>query len=217
MSWQKNTMENNSRKQQVIEWIVLTKAPVAGFVKTRLISELGAQGACDLYIQLLTRLENTLKNVVDTTHSQVALWVAGDDQHEAFIPWQSFATFYQQPTGVDLGKRMATAVKSSLSRGYVPVLIGVDVPDLDEAYLINCAQQLESHELVISPAEDGGYGLLGMKQFYVELFEEKAWGTGSVFKNTKQDLEKLQVKVAYLPTVWDVDEPADAKRWLMMK
>lgn len=209
-------MENNLHNNQIVEWIVLTKAPVAGFVKTRLIPELGKQGACDLYIQLLTRLENTLKNVIDTTHSQVALWVAGDDQHEAFMPWQSFATFYQQPTGVDLGKRMATAVKSSLSRGYVPVLIGVDVPDLDEVYLINCARQLACHELVISPAEDGGYGLLGMKQFYAELFEGKTWGTGSVFENTKQNLEKLQVKVAYLPMVWDVDEPADAKRFMYL-
>ena len=69
-------------KKQAIEWVVLTKEPVPGKVKTRLISQLGGQGACDLYIQLLTRLENTLKNLVDKTHSQVALWIAGDDQHE---------------------------------------------------------------------------------------------------------------------------------------
>ena len=210
-------MASNPHNNQIIEWIVLTKAPVAGFVKTRLIPTLGKQGACDLYIQLLTRLENTLKNVVDKTHSQVALWVAGDDQHEAFIPWQSFATFYQQPTESDLGVRMAVAVQSSLARGCVPVLIGVDVPDLDEAYLINCTQQLESHELVISPAEDGGYGLLGLKQFYAELFENKNWGTDSVFEKTKKDLDALRLKVVYLPRVWDVDEPADAKRWLQAK
>ena len=209
-------MENNSRKQQVIEWIVLTKAPVAGFVKTRLISELGAQGACDLYIQLLTRLENTLKNLVRKTHSDVALWIAGDDRHGAFNPWQEFSTFYKQSTDPDLGVRMALAVQSALERGRIPVLIGVDVPDLNEAYLLNCLQQLESHELVISPAEDGGYGLLGMKQFYAELFENKHWGTDSVFYDTKNTIETLQLDAAYLPKVWDVDEPADAKRWLMM-
>lgn len=209
-------MENNPHKQQVIEWVVLTKVPVAGFVKTRLIPELGEQRACEVYIQLLTRLENTLKNAVNTTRSQVAVWVAGDDQQEVFKSWQSFSTFYQQPTGVDLGKRMANAVESSLARGFVPVLIGVDVPDLDEAYLINCVDQLKTHDVVISPAEDGGYGLLGMKQFYSELFENKNWGTDSVFKKTKKDLEELQLKAAYLPEVWDVDEPADVKRWRMM-
>ena len=217
ISWLKNIMQSNPHNNQIIEWIVLTKAPVAGFVKTRLIPTLGKQGACDLYIQLLTRLENTLKNLVDKTHSQVALWIAGDDQHEAFIPWQSFATFYRQPNEADLGVRMAMAVQSALARGRLPVLIGVDVPDLDEAYLINCTQQLESHELVISPAEDGGYGLLGMKQFYAELFEGKIWGTDSVFEKTKKDLDALRLKVAYLPRVWDVDEPADAKRWLQAK
>jgi glycosyltransferase A (GT-A) superfamily protein (DUF2064 family) len=111
---------------------------------------------------------------------------------------------------------MATAVKSSLSRGYIPVLVGVDVPDLDESYLMNCLEQLKNHEVVISPAEDGGYGLLGMKQFYAELFEGKIWGTDSVFEKTKKDLERLKLEVTYLPRVWDVDEPADAKRWRMM-
>lgn len=209
-------MENNPHKHQIIEWIVLTKAPVAGFVKTRLIPELGEQGACDLYIQLLTRLENTLKNLVDKTHSQVALWIAGDDRHEAFNPWQTLSTFYKQPADADLGVRMALAVKSALARGRIPVLIGVDVPNLDEAYLMTCLQQLKNREVVISPAEDGGYGLLGMKQFYAELFENKNWGTDSVFEATKMNLEKLQLEVAYLPKVWDVDEPADAKRWRMI-
>lgn len=210
-------MESSSFSHAPVEWIVLTKAPVAGFVKTRLIPDLGEQGACDLYIHLLKRLENTLEKLVDKTHSQVALWIAGDDQHEVFKSWKNIATVYKQPVDADLGLRMAKAVKSSLSRGCIPVLIGVDVPDLDESYLMNCLEQLKKYEVVISPAEDGGYGLLGMKQFYVELFENKNWGTDSVFKSTRADLDALQLEVAYLPKVWDVDEPADAKRWLEME
>jgi rSAM/selenodomain-associated transferase 1 len=210
-------MENSPHKHQSIEWIVLTKAPIPGTVKTRLIIELGDQGACDLYIQLLKRLENTLKNLVSKTHSDVALWIAGDDQHEVFIPWQSFATFYRQPNEADLGGRMSMAVQSALARGRIPVLIGVDVPSLDEAYLMKCLQQLKNYEVVISPAEDGGYGLLGMKQFYAELFEGKAWGTDSVFHDTLNTIETLQLSVAYLPKVWDVDEPVDVGRWLKVK
>lgn len=224
-------MESKHTVKQKIEWLVLTKAPIPGLVKTRLIPALGEQGACDLYEQLLTRLQVTLQKIV-TNHlaqatpsqvasSQVALWVAGDIEHEAFAVWKLLGgriTFFQQPYGTDkgaadLGERMALSVQSSLARGYIPVLIGVDVPDLDEAYLLNCMQQLENHDLVISPAEDGGYGLLGMKQFYPELFAGKAWGTDTVFKSTKADIERLKINAKYLPSVWDVDESADVERF----
>jgi uncharacterized protein len=212
-----------------VEWIVLTKAPVPSLVKTRLIPALGEQGACDLYEQLLVRLQGTLKQLASKqlgskqtgpNKSQVALWIAGDAEHEAFRSWSSLATFYQQPEGrdrkVDLGERMAVAVKSSLSRGYIPVLIGVDVPDLDEAYLADCMSKLENHELVISPAEDGGYGLLGMKQFYSELFVNKSWGSDTVFESTQADIARLKINAAYLQKVWDVDELADAERFYQL-
>ena len=71
--------------------------------------------------------------------------------------------------------------------------------------------------MVISPAEDGGYGLLGMKQFYTELFENKLWGTDSVFAETQRDIQSLEISSKYLPQVWDVDEPEDVARWLTEK
>ncbi|MGK0247593.1 MAG: rSAM/selenodomain-associated transferase 1 [Oleispira sp.] len=194
-----------------IEWVVLTKAPIPGLVKTRLIAELGEQGACDVYEQLLARLLGSLSDIAS---SQVALWIAGNADHKAFEPWSGLATFYTQAEMGDLGERMALAVQSSLARGFIPVLIGVDVPDLDEAYLTHCLHQLQNHDLVISPAADGGYGLLGMKQFYPELFVNKQWGTGSVFAMTKRDIDKLGIEAAYLSEVWDVDELADVQRWI---
>lgn len=204
-----------------VEWIVLTKAPVAGKVKTRLIPMLGEQGACDIYCRLLKRLQQSLRSLVLKQGGHVALWIAGDDGHKEFKAWREFATFYQQPqqddlAGMDLGGRMALAVKSTFSRGRFPILIGVDVPDLDELYLENCLQAFSTHDLVISPAEDGGYGLLGMKQFYGPLFESKSWGNGSVFSATKRDIECLDIYAAYLPKVWDVDEPEDVQRFNLM-
>lgn len=215
-----------------VEWVVLTKVPTPGLVKTRLIPTLGQQAACDVYMQLLQRMALNLKRVLTNSSSHVALWIAEgvelesglelglkpEDKHGAFKLWASFATFYQQPKNseVDLGERMALAVKSALSRNRIPVLIGVDVPDLDEAYLMNCLQQLDRHDLVISPAEDGGYGLLGMKQFYPELFVGKHWGTGTVFESTKADIENLPINAGYLPVVWDVDEAADVERFKLI-
>lgn len=208
--------KHNAFNANRVEWIVLTKAPIPGLVKTRLIPALGKQGACDIYLQLLARLEGTLKKLVGKTHCQVALWVAGDASHYAFKPWSDLATFYPQPEHGDLGVKMAMAVKSALARGYLPILIGVDVPDLDEAYLLNCLEAFSDHDLVISPAEDGGYGLLGMKQFYRELFEGKLWGGNSVFSATRKDIEEQKISVAYLPMVWDVDEPEDVHRFELM-
>jgi rSAM/selenodomain-associated transferase 1 len=207
----------NAVNNKAVEWIVLSKAPVPGLVKTRLIPTLGEQGACDLYEQLLLRLQGVLKFVTAKQSSQVALWISGDAEHEAFRSWSSLATFYQQPEGidgvVDLGERMAVAVQSSLARGFIPVLIGVDVPGLDEAYLGDCIKQLGNHDLVVSPAEDGGYGLLGMKQYYSELFVNKHWGTDIVFESTRSDIVELNINAAYLPRVWDVDEFVDVERF----
>ncbi|MFT6188342.1 MAG: rSAM/selenodomain-associated transferase 1 [Oleispira sp.] len=205
--------KHNAFNANRVEWIVLTKAPIPGLVKTRLIPALGKQGACDIYLQLLARLEGTLKKLVGKTHCQVALWVAGDASHHAFKTWSDLATFYPQPEHGDLGVRMAMAVNSALARGCQPILIGVDVPDLDEAYLLNCLEVFAVHDVVISPAEDGGYGLLGMKQFYAELFVNKAWGTNTVFSETKSGLLKLNIHTAYLTKVWDVDELADVERF----
>ena len=207
--------------EQRIEWVVLTKAPVPGLVKTRLIPTLGEQGACNIYEQLLERLEKALSRVIahhlpSQRSSQVALWIAGDASHDSFRPWSRIATFYPQPEHGDLGVRMATAVKSSLARGCLPILIGVDVPDLDEAYLLNCLEVFAAHDLVISPAEDGGYGLLGMKQFYAELFEGKAWGTESVYAATCETIAALNLDIGCLPRVWDVDEIADVERFRLL-
>lgn len=217
-----NGCDDRSINKRSVEWVVLTKAPVPGVVKTRLIPALGAQGACDIYEQLLVRLEGALRRVVShplssQVSSRVALWVAGDASHHAFKPWSDLAMFYPQPELGDLGVRMAMAVRSSLDRGCMPILIGVDVPDLDDAYLLNCLEAFITHDLVISPAEDGGYGLLGMKQFYSELFTGKAWGTDSVFEATRKNIEALKINAEYLPGVWDVDELADVERFRLLK
>lgn len=209
-------------ENKAIEWIVLSKAPIPGLVKTRLIPELGEHNACDIYGQLLTRLENTLRELRSTKKTHIALWIAGDCEHEAFRSWADIATVYKQSaqddlSSIDLGVRMAIAVKSALTRDRIPILIGVDVPGLDVPYLVDCLQHIESHDLVISPAEDGGYGLLGMKQFYTELFENKLWGTDSIFAETQRDIQRLEIPAKYLPQVWDVDEPEDVARWLAEK
>jgi len=199
-----------------IDWLVLTKAPVPGTVKTRLIPYLGEQQATDLYLSLLSRLYSTLLEFKQQGIGSTSLWISGDQNHHAFECWKDLAEFHAQPDG-DLGIKMATAVQSSLQLNRIPVLIGVDVPVLDVEYLSKAAQALLENDIVISPAEDGGYGLLGLTQFHPQLFESKDWGTDSVFADTRADLAVLKQQGfnwAELPTVWDVDEVADVERYL---
>lgn len=203
----------------VFEWIVLSKAPVPGTVKTRLIPALGEARATRLYEQLLERLRKTLEAMCSSAIHQnsrhvVAVWYAGDPEHPAFSAWKSIADFYPQPDQADLGERMAVAVKSALSRNRIPVLVGADVPALDEIYLKSAAESLQAHDVVISPAEDGGYGLLGLRKFIPSLFSDKEWGTETVYRNTEKNLNQEQISWASLPVVWDVDEPEDVERFL---
>lgn len=199
-----------------IDWLVLTKAPVAGAVKTRLIPHLGEQQATDLYLSLLSRLYITLCELKQQGIGSTSLWISGEQKHPALETWQEIADFHSQPEG-DLGIKMAAAVQASLQQNRLPILIGVDVPMLDVEYLSKAAQALLENDLVISPAEDGGYGLLGMTQFHSQLFENKVWGTDSVFADTRADLAALNLQGfnwAELPMVWDVDEVADVERYL---
>jgi len=201
-----------------IDWLVLTKTPVPGTVKTRLIPHLDEQQATDLYLSLLSRLYNTLSTLKQQGIGSTSLWVSGDQHHAAFEPWKNIADFHSQPEG-DLGIKMAAAVQASLQQGRLPILIGVDVPVLDVEYLVMAARSLLENDLVISPAEDGGYGLLGLKQFHPQLFENKDWGTDSVFADTRADLATLKQQGfnwAELPMVWDVDEPEDVERLNIM-
>ena len=198
-----------------VDWVVLTKAPVPGTVKTRLIPHIGEQQATDLYLNLLQRLFDTLAELQTQGIGKTALWVSGNQQHSAFEPWKNIAEFYTQTEG-GLGVKMASAVQASLAQGRIPILIGVDVPMLDVKYLTNAAKTLQQQDLVISPAEDGGYGLLGMKRFHSQLFANKIWGTDSVYPDTQIDLINLQqqgLRWQALAKVWDVDEAEDVTRY----
>jgi glycosyltransferase A (GT-A) superfamily protein (DUF2064 family) len=91
--------------------------------------------------------------------------------------------------------------------------MGSDCPSITSALITTCAQQLTSFEVVILPAEDGGYGFVGTRQDYPALFEDIPWGTQRVLTTTQQRIEALGLQVAYPATIWDVDRPEDWQRW----
>jgi rSAM/selenodomain-associated transferase 1 len=188
---------------------VFARAPVAGAVKTRLIPRLGAEGALDLHRQLV---ESTLFRARDAALGEVTLWIADDAGHpevQACVKRQRVKLAVQQ--GANLGARMDTALAATLAaqpdRGCL--LIGTDCPALSSRHLQRAAQLLATHDVVLGPAHDGGYVLIGLNAPQPALFEGIAWGTEAVLAATRARIDAANLRCAELDPLPDLDSAAD--------
>jgi rSAM/selenodomain-associated transferase 1 len=192
--------------------IVFARAPVPGRVKTRLAQRLGGPGAAQLYKALL---HDTLDMAVRARLAPVELHVAPDTGHpfiQALVARLSLVACAQR--GADLGQRMQSALDAALTDSRFAVLIGSDCPVMTPQYLHQACRELETgSDVVLGPAEDGGYTLIGMRRCCPELFRDMPWGSEDVLRITRQRAQALQLRYAELATLWDVDTPADLQRW----
>lgn len=191
---------------------VVAKAPVAGLAKTRLIPILGATGAA--------RAQRRF--TLDTMHlahqaglGPVTLWCAPDTAHRFFRALRRVAgaVCIKQPPG-DIGARMLHAFEQHfVQHANLPLLlVGTDCPMLAPGHLQQAAMALNEHDVVLIPAEDGGYALIGMRVLVPQVFESIAWSTPQVMAQTRDQLRGAGVPWLELPALWDVDEPADWQR-----
>ena len=198
---------------------VFAKAPVAGSAKTRLIPLLGAEGAAEAH-RIMTR--HALRIACAAAPGQVSLWSAGDPAHPFLQACceQFKVPQYQQQEG-DLGQRMATCLRTLLSGNQRVLLIGSDCPALTSADLQLAAAALEgSARMVFTPAEDGGYVLVGARcndeDGFTAAFDDIAWSTVEVMAQTRTRFAALGWQAgndwAEMPMRWDVDMPADHLR-----
>lgn len=185
---------------------IFARAPVPGAVKTRLIPALGAEGAAALQAKLLFR---TLEMATRASMAPVQLWCAPDCRHAAFQDWPGVSRHVQQ--GADLGERMAHALAAGLRSAQRVVLIGTDCPALDANGLHQAIARLADHDVVLGPAEDGGYVLVGWRR-PVALFAGIDWGSEQVLDQTRARLRAAGASWHELPVLWDVDRPADVAR-----
>ena len=178
--------------------LIFTRNPELGKVKTRLAKKIGKESALEIYKILLQRTkEITLK--VD---SDKAVYYSEEVNHN-FI-WNEKVYQKHQQKGKDLGKRMRNAFIEGFNEGYNNIIIiGSDLFDLSTEIINNAFDKLQKNEVVIGPAKDGGYYLLGMKTLHPNIFENKAWGTDSVRQETLNDLKNN--KVHLLETLNDID------------
>jgi len=189
---------------------VFTRAPVAGKVKTRLLSCMDAESACRLHQRLVQdSLSRTVRN--DLWHSE--LW--GSDLPNTFLTGMSvkYDIALCEQAGPDLGARMAHAVKTTLQDYQHVVLIGTDCPELDAAYIETALQKLQAGaDCVLGPAEDGGYVMLALSKYDESLFNDVAWGTNQVLAITRERIRTLGWQCEEMPVLWDVDRPEDVER-----
>lgn len=164
--------------------LIFTRNPELGKCKTRLAATVGDQTALDIYVFLLNHTVQITKylDVIKAVYYSETIW-------EKDI-WD--ATIYQkklQSSG-DLGTKMANAFKDGFEAGFEKIMIiGSDMYDLSESDIKNAFSELTNADVVIGPAEDGGYYLLGMKTLEVSLFKDKKWGTETVLQDTLNDLK----------------------------
>jgi rSAM/selenodomain-associated transferase 1 len=178
--------------------IVFAKAPVPGEAKTRLIPRLGAWGAARLHARLV-------RHTLRVARAADAVVELHGTRHHSFF--RQLDLPFRLQRGRDLGERMYRA----LARNPGAILIGTDCPELSVADLRRAARWLQGGcEVVLAPAADGGYALIGARRVTPEMFRNLAWGTSSVYAETAKRLTRYRWRA--LRTVWDVDRPADLDR-----
>ena len=178
--------------------LVFTRNPELGKVKTRLAKTVGNATALKIYIFLLKRTRDIAVKVAADKAVYYSVKIRENDIWDASI-FQK-----HQQVGEDLGIRMLHAFKNGFKAGYKKVIIiGSDLYDLTYETIENAIIALENNEVVIGPAEDGGYYLLGMNSLEEKIFKNKDWGTETVRKDTLEDLKDK--KVFLLGELNDVD------------
>lgn len=182
-----------------------------GQVKSRLAAGLGEEQALDAYRRLL---RDTLQRLARVPGIPAELWLAGTPDPWVLSQAAEFGLRWRRQRGADLGARMALALDDCLAGGAAGLIVGSDCPPIDAEYVRAAAAVLTDHDLVLGPAEDGGYGLIGLSRGCAALFEGVPWGTSQVLVRTLEIAGRAGLTVALLDTVWDVDTPADWQRYL---
>ncbi len=184
--------------------LIFTRNPELGKVKTRLAATIGDENALEIYIQLL---DHTKKVALETPYDKRVLYSEEINHNDM---WK--ADYFQKKlqVGADLGERMHNAFQSGFDDGYEKiVIIGSDLIALESTDITQAISKLDHHDIVVGPAEDGGYYLLGMKRIPENLFQNKEWGTSTVLSDTLLDISNL--KYFLLEEKNDIDTYEDIK------
>ncbi len=184
--------------------IIFVKNPVPGKVKTRLAAAVGNDKALAIYLDLVT---HTLEAVENVTADK---YIYFSDEMDAAIGQNGLAFTKAVQSGEDLGEKMKNAFRDVLNSGYKKVIIiGTDCPGISREILQQAFDELNDTDIVLGPAADGGYYLLGMKTLYPLLFDTIEWSTPTVLKATVDRCIQTNLRHQLLEELSDIDEEKD--------
>jgi len=187
--------------------VVMTKAPLVGYAKTRLIPALGAAGAAALAERMI---EHAVDQACDAALGPVWLVGAPDIGHPLFERLAATRGVRVSPQGDgDLGARMSRALELALATCRRALLIGADAPAIVAPTLRRAAALLDDHDAVFIPALDGGYVAVGLRRPAPGLFSGMVWSTARVMRDTRERLRLAGLRHAELAPVADIDLPGD--------
>jgi rSAM/selenodomain-associated transferase 1 len=196
--------------------LVFVKAPRPGFVKTRLAAVLGSELAAAFYRAMAERVIVSVSPPAGAYDR--AFVYAPADGFDELAPWIGGDACAAQVEG-DLGARMAGAFDWAFARGASRVaLVGTDTPDVSSADVTAAHEALRGNDLVLGPALDGGYYLIGLRAPAPVLFERMSWSTTTVLDETLARAEAADLRTTSLPLRGDIDTVDDLRRdWRRIK
>lgn len=199
---QQNT-DNLQHKEAVI---VMTRVPEPGRTKTRMMPFLSAEQCAELHEHLLEDVRRTCSQVSADLFVCYTPAKSAERVRATFGPSASY--LLQQ--GSDLGERMHHAVSDVLARGYDScVLIGADAPELQPSDVEAAFEALGESDIVLGPARDGGYYLIGMRHPHAEVFDVREYGQDGVLEDTMRNASRLSLSCRTLRPLHDLDTPED--------
>lgn len=196
------------RNQSII--LLFVRAPVKGKIKSRLGSAIGEDAALELYRNFVL---DTIDAIVKSGHP-FRIFFHPPDAGEALASWLGPHFHYIPQAGDDLGENMERAFRKVFTEGFTrAVLLGSDIPDVTPAVLNEAIESLGTNDVVMGPAADGGYYLIGCNRgsFLPNVFHGIVWGTSTVFRETMGILHEASLRVHLVPEWQDVDTKDDLK------
>jgi hypothetical protein len=193
--------------------IVFSRLPQPGNTKTRMIPALGREGAADLQRQMTRRTLATVDRTASLIGCESEVRHVGGTSEQMADVFGSSRRYVSQGES-DLGEKLQRAFSDAFTDGIRGVIcVGSDCPSISHDLLSEALRRLADHDLVIGPATDGGYYLIGMNQPQPDLFVGIDWGTERVLAQTLARAESLGLRVHQLAELSDVDEPCDLEHW----
>ncbi|WP_420317931.1 TIGR04282 family arsenosugar biosynthesis glycosyltransferase [Ekhidna sp.] len=185
--------------------MIFVKNLIPGMVKTRLAEDIGIDKALDVYQELIHHTHKITKKL------EVDKSVFYSEYVEIEDIWDNGDFKLASQKGFTLGEKMSNAFDEGFDSYNKVIVIGSDCYDLSSKHIKLAFEMLEENDVVVGPAKDGGYYLLGMSEYFPQLFQDKEYSTDKVLKELLEEAEELELSVYKLPVLNDIDTLEDLK------